>query len=312
MDQLSCIRMFVRVVEQGSFVRVAEGFSVAPSTVTYAVAQLEREVGVRLLHRTTRRVSPTDEGRRYYEVCQRVLDELREVQEDLSQAKAAPHGRLRVSLAHGFAQRVLYPELPRFFTRYPRLALDLVVTDRAVNLAEEGVDCAVRASPVEADANLVARRIASVHWVTCASPAYLADRGLPASPEALRSHDCIGFVSPTTGRTTDWVFERDGQLQTYAPAGRLSVSSLEAAANAAVAGLGIAQVPDPLVYDLVRQGQLQPVLTDHVAQAWPVHVVYLRNRYQVSRLKAFADFIAEIHPPEGWWTGIVPAAQAPV
>jgi LysR family transcriptional regulator for bpeEF and oprC len=311
MDQLSCMRMFVRVVEQGSFVRVAESFSVAPSTVTYAVAQLEREVGIRLLHRTTRRVSPTEEGQRYYEVCQRVLDELREVQEDLSQAKVSPHGRLRVSLAHGFAQRVLYPELPRFFARYPRLELDLVVTDRAVNLVEEGVDCAVRASPMEPEGNLVARPIAAVHWVTCASPSYLADRGLPASAEALRSHDCIGFVSPTTGRQADWVFARGGQVQKYAPAGRLSVSSLEAAANAAVAGLGIAQVPDPLVYELVRQGRLRPVLVDHVAPAWPVRVVYLRNRYQMSRLKAFADFIAEIHPPEGWWTGIVPAAQEP-
>lgn len=308
MDQLSCIRMFIRVVEQGSFVRVAEGLSVAPSTVTHAVAQLEREVGARLLHRTTRRVSLTEEGRRYHEVCQRVLDELREVQEDLSQAKAAPQGRLRVSLAHGFAQHVLYPALPRFFARYPRLALDLMVTDRAVNLAEEGVDCAVRASPVEPDANLVARLISTVHWVTCASPAYLAERGLPASPEALQSHECIGFVSPTSGRTTDWVFERDGRIQKYAPTGRLTVSSLEAAANAAVAGLGIAQVPDPLVYELVRQRRLQPVLTKHVALASPVHVVYLRNRYQLSRLKAFADFIAEVHPPEGWWTDIALAS----
>lgn len=308
MDHFSCIRMFVRVVEQGSFVRVAESLSVAPSTVTYGVAQLEREVGARLLHRTTRRVSATEEGRRYYEVCQRVLDELREVQEDLSQAKAAPQGRLRVSLAHGFAQHVLYPALPRFFARYPRLALDLMVTDRAVNLVEEGVDCAVRASPVEPDANLVARPIATVHWVTCASPSYLAERGLPGSPEALHSHECIGFVSPTTGRTTDWVFERESRRQKHAPAGRLSVSSLEAAANAAVAGLGIAQVPDPLVYELVRQGRLQPVLVDHVALASPVHVVYLRNRYQVSRLRAFADFIAEIHPPESWWTDIAPAS----
>lgn len=304
MDQLSCIRMFIRVVEQGSFVRVAETLSVAPSTVTYAVAQLEREVGARLLHRTTRRVSLTEEGRRYHEVCQRVLDELREVQEDLSQAKAAPQGRLRVSLAHGFAQRVLYPALPRFFARYPSLALDLVVTDRAVNLAEEGVDCAVRASPVEPDANLVARLVSTVHWVTCASPSYLAEHGVPTSLEALPSHACIGFVSPTSGRTTDWVFERDGRRQKHAPAGRLTVSSLEAAANAAVAGLGLAQVPDPLVYELVRQGRLQAVLADHVALASPVHVVYLRNRYQVSRIRAFADFIAEIHPPEGWWTGI--------
>lgn len=308
MDHFSCIRMFVRVVEQGSFVRVAEGLSVAPSTVTYGIAQLEREVGARLLHRTTRRVSATEEGRRYYEVCQRVLDELREVQEDLSQAKAAPQGRLRVSLAHGFAQHVLYPALPRFFARYPRLALDLMVTDRAVNLVEEGVDCAVRASPVEPDANLVARPIATLHWVTCASASYVAERGLPGSPEALHSHECIGFVSPTTGRTADWVFEREGRRQMHAPAGRLSVSSLEAAANAAVAGLGIAQVPDPLVYELVRQGRLQPVLVDHVALASPVHVVYLRNRYQVSRLRAFTDFIAEIHPPEGWWTDIAPAS----
>ena len=298
MDRVDCMKMFVRVVELGSFARASEELEVSRATATQAVARLEDRLGVRLLHRTTRRLSPTEDGRAYYESSVRILDEMAEAEESLSGSKLRPRGRLRVSTPQAFTHLMFFPHLPRFLERYPELELELVVTDRAVHMVEEGIDCAVRASPIADDSLLIARHIAHVRWITCAAPRYLKARGPPRTLEDLAGHDCIRFISPSTGRPSDWSFVRDGAACAFAPRGRLGVTSLETAASAAMHGLGIAQVPEPLVSAALREGKVKAVLAAHIAPAPSLHVVYPSKRHLSAKVRAFADFVAEIFPRE--------------
>jgi LysR family transcriptional regulator for bpeEF and oprC len=305
MDQMFCMRVYTRVVEHGAFARAADDLGVSPPTVTAAVAHLEQHLGTRLLHRTTRRLSLTDEGRRYYESCVRILGDLAAAEEDLCGDRRSPRGRLRVSVPQAFTHLLFFPALPDFLARYPELSLDVVVTDRAVNLVEEGIDCAVRAVALPDDSTLVARRVGAGMRITCAAPAYLAARGTPRCEADLAGHECVAFVSPSSGRTQDWLFARDGGQTCYTPAGRLRVTSLEAAAAAAMAGIGVAQVPEPLILPALDSGALQPLLLDCVAPAPSMMVVYPGNRYLSAKVRVFADFVADLYPAEGWWPQLV-------
>ena len=298
MDHLFCMRMYVRVVELESFVRASEEFDVSRSTATQCVARLEKQLGVRLLHRTTRQLSPTEDGRAYYESCVRILGDMAEAEESLSTARMRPRGRLRVSTPHAFIHLVFFPQLPRFLAKYPDLDLEVVISDRAVNLVEEGIDCAVRATPIADDSTLVARHIANVRWMTCASAAYLKAHGTPRHVDDLARHNCVRFISPSTGRTAEWKFEREGVTTSFTPRGNLGVTGLEAAAAAALHGVGIAQVPEPLVTSALREKRVKAVLLEHIAPAPSLQVVYPSNRYLTAKVRAFADFVAEIFPRE--------------
>jgi LysR family transcriptional regulator, regulator for bpeEF and oprC len=297
MDQVFCMRVFTRVVELGSFSRAADALDIARPTATTAVARLEKQLGVRLLHRTTRQLSLSEDGRVYYEGCVRVLGELAEVEDQLSSARRSPRGRLRVSVPNSFIHLQFLPALPRFLERYPEIDLELVITDRAVNLVEEGIDCAVRGVEIPGDSTLVARRVASVRLLTCASPAYLRKHGTPRTVADLERHECIRFISLSTGRVTDWRFEKDGARASHTPRGRLGVTSMEGAGLAAVHGAGIAQVADMLARPLVQAGKLKPVLEDWIAPAPPLNVVYPSNRYLTAKVRAFADFVTGLYAP---------------
>ena len=300
MDHLFCMRMFTRVVELGSFARASEELEVARPTATLAVARLEKQLGVRLLHRTTRKLSPTEDGRMYYESCVRILGDIAEAHDALSKGTRSPRGRLRVSVPHAFTRLVFFRELPRFLGRYPELELEIVVSDTALDLVESGVDCAIRGSLISDDSMLVARHIANVRWITCAAPGYLRRRGTPKAVADLARHECVRFISPSTGRPTPWQFEKGPQRETFTPRGRVAVTSLEAAAAVAASGLAIAQVPEPLAMQDLLAGSLKPVLLDCIAPAPPLNVVYPSNRYLTAKVRAFADFVAEIFPKERW------------
>lgn len=300
MDYYFCMRAFARIVEHGSFARAADSLEISRPTATTAVAQLEKRLGVRLLHRTTRRLSVTDDGRTFYERCVRILGDVAETEDLLSSARASPRGLLRVSTPNSFVHLVFFSALPRFLARYPELNVEVVLTDRAVNLVEEGIDCAVRGVDLPGDSTLVARQVTSVRLVTCAAPAYLAARGTPLSVADLERHNCVRFISPSTGRTVDWRFQRGGEHIAFTPRGNLGVTSLEAAAAAALNGIGIAQVPDALVILPQWAGGLRPILEDSVALAPPLKVVYPSNRYLTAKVRAFADFVSEIFPEKGW------------
>lgn len=288
------MHLFVRVVELGSFVRASEELEIARPTATESVAALEKRLGVRLLHRTTRKLSLTEDGRAYYERCLRILAEVAEAEDAATSARGSPTGRLRVSVPHSFIYFDFFPQLPRFLERHPGLHVELVITDRAVNMAEEGIDCAVRAVPIPDDSTLVARRIAGARWVTCASPAYVKSRGKPRDIRDLERHNCVRFISPSTGRVVDFRFEEKGQRVAFTPKGNLGVTSLEAAAMAAQGGIGIAQVPADFVRDAIRAKRLVALLPDKFAAAPPMCVVYPSNRYLSAKVRAFADFAAEV------------------
>lgn len=303
------MRVFARIVEHGSFARAAEDLDITRAATTIAVAQLEKRLRVRLLHRTTRRLSLTDEGRAFYESCLRILGDLAETEESLSTARLSPRGRLRASTPNALVHQAFFPALPSFLARYPELSVELVVTDRAVNLVEEGIDCAVRAVTIPDDSTLVARRIANVRWLTCASPRYLKAHGVPRSISDLERHNCIRFVSPSTGRTTDWRFDNGKEQLTHTPRGNFGVTSLEGAVAAAAAGIGIAQVSDVLAMPALRSLALQPLFVEWAAPGPALTVVYPSGRYLTAKVRAFTDFVAEVYPTRGWWDEVTAMAS---
>ena len=305
MEQLFCMRVFARVVEQGSFVRAAEDLDIARPTASIAVARLEKRLGVRLLHRTTRSLSLTDEGRAFYEGCVRILGDLAETEDSLSKVRASPRGRLRASAPNALIHQAFISALPGFLARYPELDVELVLTDRAVNLVEEGIDCAVRAVTIPDDSTLVARHISDVYWLTCASPRYLEAHGTPRHIADLERHNCIRFISPSTGRPTDWRFESGKERITLTPRGNLGVTSLEAAVAAAAAGVGIAQVSDVLAVPQLRAHALRPLFVEWAVPGPALKVVYPSGRYLTAKVKAFTDFIADVYPMKGWWQEVV-------
>jgi LysR family transcriptional regulator for bpeEF and oprC len=310
MDQFFCMRVFTRVVELGTFARASDQLEIARPTATLAVARLEKRLGVRLLQRTTRRLSLTEEGRSFYESCVRILGDLAETEEALSNARASPRGRLRVGTPHSFVHLAFMPALPRFLARHPQLEVEVFMSDRAVDLIEEGLECAVRAAVAPGDSTLVARTLAKVNWLTCASSAYLETRGTPASIAELERHNCVRFISQSTGRSADWQFRKGEERISFTPRGTFGVSALEGAMAAAVGGIGIAQIPDVLGMPLLRSGALKPLLLDFVAPAPPLQVVYPSNRYLSAKVRALADFAAEIFRREGWWDDILALSPA--
>lgn len=302
------MRVFVRVVEHGSFTRAADALGIARGSTTTAVARLEKQLGVRLLHRSTRRLSLTEEGQAYYTSCVRILDDIAEAEDGLSATRMSPRGRLRVSLPQSFVHLVFFPALTRFMQRYPELELEFLFSDRAVNLVEEGIDCAIRGLEISPDSDLVAKHLTTVRWMTCASPAYFAEHGTPTTVEDLKQHECIRFISQSTGRPRDWTFDSGGKSLAIVPGGRIRLTSFDAATHMAIAGGGIAQIPDALGVGAVLDGKLQPILTDIVALAPGLVLVYPGNRYLTAKVRAFKDFFSEVFPADGWWSTILQAS----
>lgn len=310
MDRLYCMQVFVRVVEHGAFTRAADSLGIARASATAAVARLEKRLGIRLLQRTTRRLSVTDEGQSYYEHCVRILDEIAEAEEGLSGSRTATRGRLRVSVPQSFVNTIFFPALRTFMSQNPDMEVEVVLTDRAVNLVEEGIDCAIRGLEIPPDSSLVARQLSPSRWLTCATPAYLAEHGTPLTVADLEGHNCIRFISPSTGRPRDWLFNVDGEPQSFTPTGNLRLTSYDAAVHMAMSGSGIVQIPDPLGCHAVVTGGLLPILTEFVADAPALMLVYPGNRYVTAKVRAFAAFFAEVFPKEGWWGLITQTPRA--
>lgn len=293
MDRLQAMRVFVRVAELGGFARAAALLELSRARVSEAVAALERSLGARLLHRTTRRLSLTDDGRAYYERAVRILADLEEAEALVVRSGGAPSGRLRVDMPMALTRLFVVPALPRLLQRHPDLALEIRLENRPVDLLEEGVDCAISyGAPSNVD--LVARRVGSTHLVTCAAPAYLRKRPPPKTPDELGRHDSIGFLSLSTGRPSEWQFERDGLKKGYRPASRLAFNSMEACVDAAEAGLGLTQVLSSLAHRAIAAGRLVPVLLEWAAEGPGIFLVYPPSRQQSGRMRAFAEFAGEV------------------
>lgn len=293
MDKLQAMAVFVRVVETGGITRAADSLRLPKATATTLIQKLEAELGVKLLNRTTRRVSVTPDGAAYYERCLSILAQIRDTEESLTQRHATPSGRLRVDVPTLIARSVIVPALPKFFARYPEIELELGCSERRADLIEEGIDCALWRGDLE-DSSLVARRVGQLYFATCAAPAYLAIHGQPAHPDDLSRHRCINHFSPRTGKIFDWVFAKGEVRIQAALAGHVALDDENSYLAAAEAGLGIAQIPAFIVKEAMENSRLELVLGDWFPEPVALNVVYPQNRHLSSKIRVFVDWIAEL------------------
>lgn len=291
MDRLDAMRVFTRVVEQRSFTLAAQDLDLPRSTATDAVKQLEARLGVRLLQRTTRQVSPTLDGEAYYRRCMAILGDVEDA--EAAFAGARPRGLLRVDVHGTLARQFVLPSLPAFLARYPDIELFLGEGDRLVDLVREGIDCVLRVGEPR-DTDMVARRVALLEEVTCAAPAYLAQFGLPDSVEALAGHRMVGFRSSATGGLLPLEFAHDGALRTLSLPAVVSVAGAESYVAAARLGLGLIQVPRYHVEADFDRGTLVPVLPRHPPSPSPVSLMYPRNRQLSPRVRVFIDWLVAV------------------
>lgn len=295
---------FVRLAETRSFKVTANHLGMSGPAVSKAIARLERHLGTRLFNRTTRSVALTDDGQAFLERCRRILADVQEAEELLTSRRLTPRGRLRVQMPIGFGRHVIMPELPKFLSAYPDLAVDVDLSDRIVDFAEEGLDIAVRIGEIP-DSRVIARRIYDIRFVTCASPGYLASHGTPRKPEDLAGHQCLTYWMPQLGRHREWLFAHRNVSFTHAPTGKLNINSSEALIDAAVGGAGLVSVATFLAAESVRTGKLKVVLRDFITLGPPVSVVYLPSRHLSARVRAFLDFLAAAVPATPEWDKLV-------
>ncbi|RKP53658.1 LysR family transcriptional regulator [Pararobbsia silviterrae] len=296
MDQLVAMRAFARVVEAGSFTRAADSLDMPNATMSKLVQELESHLGVRLLQRTTRKVSVTPEGQDYYAKATRILRDIEDVDASFNLARGNPRGSLRIDVGGLTARDVLIPLLPDFMTRYPDVRIDLGVADRAVDLIGDNVDCVIRGGALD-DSSLVARPIGDAVMVTCATPAYLKHYGVPAYPEELKNgHRLIGYVSAQNGRAMPFRFESKGERIEIKIEPRLGVNESNAHLAAGLAGLGIVQTFAHAAQAALAEGTLVEILKKWRPPSYPFHVVYPQNRYVTHRLRVFIDWLLDVFP----------------
>lgn len=302
LDKLRAMQIFSRVVEANSFAGAARSLSLPRSTISRTLQELEAALGVSLLQRTTRTLSMTPNGSLYYDHCRRILDDIDGVESVLADSTAQPRGLLRVDMTSSFARAIVMPALDGFLARYPEIDLALTLGDRPVQLVREGVDCVVRSGIPESSALLVARRLGSFDWITCAAPGYLARYGAPHTLDDLAQHRIIGFQSGRSGRADDWIVEVDGEARTVAAGARLMVNETDAYLSCALEGLGLVRVASYLAAPQLRAGRLVRVLPDYGSAPVPLSLIYPQNRQVSSSVRAFADWLAalvrELQP--GW------------
>jgi LysR family transcriptional regulator for bpeEF and oprC len=292
MDQLLAMRVFARVATRGSFAQASDELDMSRAAVSAHVASLEKHLGVRLLNRTTRRVNLTTEGADYLRRVRRVLDEIQDAEETLRGSRARPQGLLRVDVPVSFGRYLLLPALPEFVRRYPDIELDLRLNDHVIDLVAERVDVAVRVGPIQ-QTGLVARRIAQISMVTCASPAYLADRGEPKTPDELCDHRLLGLAAPGGG-TPDWAFPPPYSSKRLKLHFAMMFNSIEAPVIAATAGLGIVRTADVIVAEYVARKELKLILGDYGVPGPPISLVYPSAGHQSPKVRVFSDFAADL------------------
>lgn len=291
MDRLAALEAFAKVAETQSFSEAARRLRSSKSAVSRHVAALEADLGARLFHRTTRSLTLTEAGRDYFARTSRVLADLEEANASVTQLQAAPRGRLRVNAPMSFGFLHLAPALGDFLARYPEIELDVTLTDRFVDLIDEGVDVAVRIGSLT-DSSLVARRLAAIRRVLCASPDYLNRRGVPQTPDDLKSHDCLSNTNINI--TREWRFiHPDGKPWPIEVKGRMSANSGDMLRVAALHGHGFVQLPTFIVGDDLRAGTLVSVLDPYIAQDLTLNAVYPTARHLSPKVRAFVDFLAE-------------------
>ncbi|MFO1322477.1 MAG: LysR family transcriptional regulator [Burkholderiales bacterium] len=286
MDKLHAMATFVRIVERGSLTQAAESLSTSLPSVVRTLAALERDVGVRLLNRTTRRLHLTDDGALYVEQCRTILAAVRDADAALAARAAEPQGRLAVTAPVLFGRRCVVPVMTTFLARHPAVNAELLLLDRPVGLVEEGLDAGVRIGAL-ADSSLVALQVGQVRRVVCASPQYLRKHGAPAQPDDLRDRACVRFTALTPG--ADWRFQAGRRTVTVAVATRYATNQVDAAIAACEQGLGPGMFLSYQVADAIAARRLRYVLAEFERAPVPVSVIYPQARLRSSAVRAFVD-----------------------
>lgn len=293
LDRIDLFRTFARVVDCASFTRAADMLGMPRSSVSAAIQELENRMGARLLNRTTRRVTPTQDGLLFHARCLRVIAEVEDVEGLFREAESGPSGLLRVDVPGRIGRLVIAPALPAFFSRYPDIEISLGVTDRTVNLVEENVDCVVRVGPL-ADSGLIGRAVGVLPLINVASPAYLAEHGVPLDPHDLGAHRAVRYASPSTGRVEEWEWMEGGEVRTQAMQGSVIVNSAEAYIACCLAGLGLIQIPAYDVKSYLITGELVEVMPGHRAEPMAMTLLYPHRQHLSRRLAVFADWLEEL------------------
>lgn len=289
---------FVRAVELGGFSLAAREMGLTPSAISKLVTRLENRLGVRLLNRTTRRLALTAEGEAYFLRSQRILADIAEAENEVARSRSAPRGLLRVNVGTAFGMHQLAPALPEFLARHPEVQVELTVTDRVVDLVEEGADLGIRLGTLP-DSSLVARKICDLERVVCASPAYLRRHGTPRRAEDLLAHNCLNIsYSPALRR---WPFDTPEGVRHIEVAGNVSANTAESLLQLALHGLGVIRLSDAIVGAPIRDGRLVALLAGvHHAEPLPLHAVYPHGRHRSPRVAAMIDFLVERFSSAPW------------
>jgi DNA-binding transcriptional LysR family regulator len=298
MENLTGMAIFARVVEAEGFSAAARQLGLSKSAVSKQVARLEDRLGARLLNRTTRRLSLTEVGAAFYERCARILAEAEAAERAVTRLQAEPRGTLRVNAPMSFGVRHVAPAIPAFVARYPDVSVDISLTDRLVDLVDEGYDLAIRIANLP-DSSLVARRLAPARFVVCASPDYLARHGAPAQPRDLARHNCLTYSYAAVG--DEWRLRGpDGEVRVRVT-GTVRANNGDVLRAAALGGLGIVVMPTFLVGDALRSGALASVLPDYRVRETAIHAVYPHGRHLSAKVRAFVDFLVERFGPQPYW-----------
>ncbi|MBL1376405.1 LysR family transcriptional regulator [Zobellella iuensis] len=300
LDRLEAMRAFCRIVEVGSFSGAAESLDLAKTTVSGQVQGLESLLGIKLLHRTTRKVSPTTEGTAYYLRARAVIDDVDELEASVSQSRNIVRGRVRVEMPSPVGILLVIPALPDFAAKYPEIHLDIGCSERVVDLIQEGVDCAIRGGPV-ADQDLVCRSIGQMRFCVCASPSYLGSSAPIAHPSDLPQHRHLGFKFPATGRRYVPTLSRSEESFTLDHPPSMYFNHGSATAAAAIAGLGVAFLPRAEAEPHFRSGALVEVLADWHMESMPMSMVYPYTRHLSARVRAFTDWVTTLMAGTSLW-----------
>lgn len=290
MDRLASMAAFTKAVEAGSLAGAARTLDMSPQMVAKHVAHLENRLGTRLLNHTTRRQSLTEIGRAYYDRCKLVLADADWADSLADQAKGMPRGRLRINAPLSFGSHSLVPLLTRYLRQNPHVEIDLVLTDRYVDLVEEEFEAVFRIGAL-IESTLMSRQLAPFRIVACASPDYLREKGIPAIPSELEDHDCLGFASSTGQTVNGWRFDRDGRTYDVAIRSRLVVNNATALLHATLDGFGIAFIAENLARPALSSGQLVRILPNYKTPSLPMHLLFHAERRQTPKLKSFIDAV---------------------
>jgi DNA-binding transcriptional LysR family regulator len=291
MDRFSSLQLFVRVVERGSFTHVARELGIGQPAVSKQVAALEAHLGTPLLSRSSRGLTPTAAGQELYESASRILADLVEAEARIGRNTVSPAGVVRLATPPALGRMYIIPRLPDFFARYPDVSIDLVSSERRVDIVREGIDVAMRVGPL-ADSTLVARKIGDLQMAVAASPDYLARHGTPSTPADLKSHNLV--VGQTQGATQPWRLTGPDGVFLLEPEGNIRSNDVEDQRAAMLAGLGIGYAGRAMLEADIRAGSLVPLLEDHAPAPSPIHAITASGRRMPQRFRVVIDFLAEI------------------